>query len=522
VLPTPRKAIIGSLVFALGAGYFVVGHYTYKVPVGLDPSGFIAGEAVHSLALRLVPGLESAMPGVGLLVLPILGIGAAVFFGVWAAVRSHSDDVDRARRSFLTGAGTGAGMALGSMIVASCVGFARGMFGLGQGGRGWAAISKYINDEEIVKTAPVWKPDWKGSTVQSHRRFGRTGWSVSDIVLGTGQIRGEGGENVARMAVDRGVNYIDTSPDYSATGSEQAVGRAIRGRRDRLFVATKFCTPRGHLGAGSPVSKYKGVVEASLGRLGTDYVDLCHIHSCDSVERLMDENAHEAFDQLKAEGKVRFLGFSSHTPNLVEVANTAIDSGRFDVMMLAYHHGLWAPLPDIIARARSEQDMGVVAMKTLKGAKHQGLADFRDEANSYSQAALKWTLSNPNVSCAVISFFEPQHVDEYLFASGKALTREDVSILEKYDRLILGSYCAPHCGQCLDSCPEGLPIHDVLRHRMYFEDYGWEKEGMRLYARLQKNAAACASCSAPCLGACPIGVPIQERMIGAHQMLELA
>ena len=166
--------------------------------------------------------------------------------------------------------------------------------------------------------------------------------------------------------------------------------------------------------------------------------------------------------------------------------------------------------------------MGVVAMKTLKGAKHQGLVDFRDEVDAYSQAALKWTLSNPDVSCAVISFFEPQHVDEYLFASGRAVTADDVAMLEKYDRQILGSYCSPHCGECLDSCPAGLAIHDVLRHRMYFEDYGWEKEGMRLYAQLAKNASVCASCSAPCLGSCPVGVPIQERMAGAHRMLTLA
>jgi aryl-alcohol dehydrogenase-like predicted oxidoreductase len=408
------------------------------------------------------------------------------------------------------------------MVVAGGVAAARGLFGLGHGGRGWADISKHINDPEIVKTHPVWKPLWKGAVVRSHRRFGRTGWDVSDIVLGTGRIRDEDGEKVARMAIARGVNYIDTSPDYSAAGSEQAVGRAIRGKRDQLFIATKFCTPIGHLGSGSPVAKYKGVVEASLRRLGTDYVDLCHIHSCDSVQRLMDENAHEAFDRMKAEGKVRFLGFSSHTPNLVEVANAGVDSGRFDVMMLAYHHGVWAPLPGIIARARSEQDMGVVAMKTLKGAKHQGLADFRDEADVYSQAALKWALSNPDVSCAVISFFKPQHVDEYLFASGKAVTPEDVAVLEKYDRQILGSYCSPHCGECLDSCSQGLPVHDVLRHRMYFEDYGWEKEGMRLYSLLPKNAAGCESCSAPCLGTCPVGVPIQERMIGAHRMLTLS
>jgi len=122
----------------------------------------------------------------------------------------------------------------------------------------------------------------------------------------------------------------------------------------------------------------------------------------------------------------------------------------------------------------------------------------------------------------VISFFKQQHVDEYLHASGRAVTVADTAILEEYDRRILGSYCAPHCGECLDACPEGLAVHDVLRHRMYFEDYGWEKEGMRLYSRLEKNAAVCSSCSAPCLGSCPVGVPIQDRMTGAHELLTLS
>jgi predicted aldo/keto reductase-like oxidoreductase len=56
---------------------------------------------------------------------------------------------------------------------------------------------------------------------------------------------------------------------------------------------------------------------------------------------------------------------------------------------------------------------------------------------------------------------------------------------------------------------------------MYFEDYGWEKEGMLLYSRLGKNAWACAGCSAPCLGSCPVEIPIQERMRGAHELLTL-
>jgi predicted aldo/keto reductase-like oxidoreductase len=218
---------------------------------------------------------------------------------------------------------------------------------------------------------------------------------------------------------------------------------------------------------------------------------------------------------------VRFLGFSTHTPNLVEVTNRAIDPGRFDVMMLACHHGIWAPLPELIRRARSEQDLGVVAMKTLKGAKHRGLENFQPYAESYAQAALRWVLSNPDVSCAVISFFELQHVDEYLSASGRPLRAQHLAPLRRYDRRIPGSYCAPHCGQCLSSCPEGLPIHDVLRHRMDFEDDGWEKEGMRLYASLARQADVCAGCSAPCAGTCPQGIPIRERMLGAHELLTL-
>ena len=203
------------------------------------------------------------------------------------------------------------------------------------------------------------------------------------------------------------------------------------------------------------------------------------------------------------------------------MTDAGIKSGRFDVMMLAYHHGIWPALGELIHRARTEQDMGVVAMKTLKGAKHRGLESFQPFAESYSQAALKWALSNQDVSCAVVSFYELQHVDEFLYASGKPFTEADAAVLRKYDGEIAGTYCAPHCGACLGSCPENVPIHDVLRHRMYFEDYGWEKLAMEGYAKLPQDASPCLSCSAPCAGSCPFGVKIQERNVGAHDLLTL-
>ena len=502
----------------LGFGYFALGPILYSLFIGLDWGAYPGGHAIEKLFRGLGYAGDHAISGVFWLLLGLLAVIVVTFVAARGRARAGADP---GRRKLLTGAATGALAAVGAAALAGGGAALRSLFGWGRDDTGWGPVNRGIQAEGIETTSPSYPESWKGARVAAYRTLGRTGWRISDVVVGSGRIREQKGTDIVRLALERGVTYVDTSPDYSATGSEESVGKAIAGMRDKVFVATKWCTPWGHLGAGTSVAEYESVIEGSLGRLGTDYVDLVHVHSCDEVPRLMDPNMHEAFDRLKQAGKVRFLGFSSHTPNLVDVAEAAIASGRFDVMMLAYHHGIWPKLGELIQRARHEQDMGVVAMKTLKGAKHNGLAGFREHADAYSQAALRWVLSNPEVSAAVISFSEFQHVDEYLRASGGALRPEDVAILERYDALVAGTYCAPHCGACLGSCPEQLAIDDVLRHRMYFEDYGDQKEAMRLYARLEKNASVCVSCSAPCTGVCPIGVPIQERMIGAHELLQL-
>jgi|AP95_1055475.scaffolds.fasta_scaffold09344_2 predicted aldo/keto reductase-like oxidoreductase len=517
-------AILGLCLLVGGVvGYFVIGSLLYDTAIGLNASAYPVGAAFQHFAEALVGTLSNTVSGlvwVAVIVLLLFGLSFAwMRHAVRAKQAAASGDL--ARRSFLAGTASGLAAALGATAMGAGAGLARMFGGVGNQGRGWDEPLQQIFGGNVTYTHPEPQASWEGSRVMAHRRLGRTGWEVSDIALGTGRISGEKGENIARQALDRGVNYFDTAPDYSGAGSEEAMGRAIRGVRGDLFIATKFCTPQGHLPVGTPVQGYIDAVNGSLSRLGTDYVDLVHIHSCDTVARLLDPNVQEAFDRLREQGKVRFLGFSSHTPRLVEVANAAIDSGRFDVMMLAYHFGIWPQIPAIIERARSQADMGVVAMKTLKGARHRGLEDFQPFADSYSQAALKWALSNPDVSCAVVSFFELQHVNEFLFASGQSFERRDASLLERYDREIAGTHCAPHCGVCLDSCPEGVPIDDVLRQRMYFEDYGWEKIAIEQYAKLGTNASACASCPAPCLTSCPLSIDIRERNAGAHNMLSL-
>jgi len=394
--------------------------------------------------------------------------------------------------------------------------------GLFSGLLGVGSILKYRTQLFLIPSAPTEaetpRPEWSGACVQSYRPLGRTGWKMSDISFGTAHVRDP---EVVRMALDRGVNYFDTSPDYSDAESERVVGEGVRGRRDKVFLASKFCTPGGHLPTDSKVEDIVAAVEASLGRLGTDYLDLCHIHACNDVERLMAPTFHEAFDRLKEQGKVRFMGVSSHTPELETVMHKAVDSGRFHVIMVAYNFSNWPDLSNIIGKAY-DKGVGFVAMKTLKGAYHTVLADFTpDDRNSFTQAAFKWVQSNDKVSGLVVSMSKAAHLDEYLFASGKAVEPKDLAVLERYDQLVAHQYCRPGCGECLDSCPAGLPINDVLRYSMYYEGYGSERVAMNKYAALgaARQAAICAGCSAPCQAACPFEIAIKDRMVRAHRML---
>jgi predicted aldo/keto reductase-like oxidoreductase len=478
--------------------------------LGYAGPGIYIAEMVEGIDRSMMPLYPSILFGVALLISLVMTVWWAMSIQPKATNDEPTATQGLGRRRFLLGGAALTGGVAGA-AVATVSKFS-----------GWMTVTSPALREPTALIDPNPKDEWQGSRIKSYRKFGSTGFEISDICIGAGQItRHPDPVRFLQSALDRGVNYIDTSPDYAGTKSEIAIGKAIQGRRDDLFIATKWCTSDGHVRQGSSVETYVKSIEDSLKRLNSDYVDLVHVHSCDSVGRLLDPNVHEAFDRMKQQGKVRFMGVSTHTPNLEEVARAAIDSERFDVMMLAYHHGAWPNQQAIIDDAAAK-GIGVVAMKTLKGAKHRGLADFRPEADSYCQAAFKWVLANPSVSSLVISFYENQHIDEYLYASGGKLTDQDLAILEKYDSLIAGTHCFAHCGDCLGACPEKIAINDVLRHRMYFEDYGDQKQAMQLYAKLDKRADICITCSAPCTGACPASVPIQERMLGAHELLTLA
>src|SRR5215207_9168435 len=145
-----------------------------------------------------------------------------------------------------------------------------------------------------------------------YRRLGRSGLFVSTMTLGTMTFGGRGGfeavgsTDVATatrqvdMCLDAGVNLFDTADIYAGGESEEILGQAISGRRDRVLLATKARMPVG-----------EGPNEASLRRLGTDYIDLYQTHEWDGVTPL--EETLEMLDTLVRSGKVRYVGCSNHS-----------------------------------------------------------------------------------------------------------------------------------------------------------------------------------------------------------------
>ena len=150
------------------------------------------------------------------------------------------------------------------------------------------------------------------------RRFGKTGWMVSEISLGTWQVGGKWGsgfndklaEEIINTAIDLGVNFIDTADVYEGGKSEAAVARVVRRRSERVYVATKcgrFLNP--HINEAYTPAALRKFVESSLKNTGLETLDLIQLH-CPPREVFYRPEIFESFDRLREEGKIRHLGVS--------------------------------------------------------------------------------------------------------------------------------------------------------------------------------------------------------------------
>ena len=367
--------------------------------------------------------------------------------------------------------------------------------------------------------------------VRRYVTLGRTELAISDISFGSSRLR-TGEEHLVSHALDLGINYFDTAESYGRRQSEQVLGNALRGKRDRVVIASKT-----RAGASARKESIMGALDGSLRRLGTDYVDIYFNHAVNDTAKLDNPEWFEFVEHAKQQGKIRFTGMSGHAGHLIECLDHAFDMDMVDVVLIAHNFGqdpafydqftrgfdlvVRQPgLPRVLARAKS-LGVGVVAMKTLMGARLNDMRPYERDGASFAQAAFRWTLANPDVDALIISMTSTADIDEFLGASGwRALARGDRALLDTYARLNGASYCRHACNDCEGACPYGVPIADVLRTRMYATDYGDLAFARDEYAALSANAAACLGCSGePCRDACSHGLDIPGLCAPTHRML---
>jgi aryl-alcohol dehydrogenase-like predicted oxidoreductase len=208
-----------------------------------------------------------------------------------------------------------------------------------------------------------------------YRTLGKSGVQVSELCLGAMMFGAWGNPDerechqIVCSALDAGINFIDTADVYSSGASEEIVGRAIKGRRDAVVLATKFHSRMGdqpNMG-GSSRRWIMRAVEASLRRLGTDWIDLYQAHRPDPT--CVIEETLDAASDLVRQGKVRMLGLSNFPAEQIVEACWAVErrrTARVWANQCAYSLFVRGPERDVLPTCQRQQ-MSVLAWSPLNG-----------------------------------------------------------------------------------------------------------------------------------------------------------
>lgn len=288
-----------------------------------------------------------------------------------------------------------------------------------------------------------------------YRRLGRTGLEVSEVGLGALElgrdwgipIEGDFGRpeerdaiTLVQRALELGINLIDTAPAYQI--SEERVGKAIKGHRQDVYLATKvgehYSDERGFwydYGA----SAVRASIEQSLRRLQTDTIDLLQIHSA-SVEIIRQGEVLDVMQRFQQAGHVRFIGMSGDD----HAAQAAIENGNYDTVQVVYNIFNQQPRHTVFPLSE-EHDIGVIIMVPLGHGvitKKSEYLDAKDQARvraldfliqpdrTLAQAALQFVLAAPAVSTAIPGTRKIANVESNVAATAGTLSPDEIQRLE--------------------------------------------------------------------------------------------
>jgi aryl-alcohol dehydrogenase-like predicted oxidoreductase len=315
-----------------------------------------------------------------------------------------------------------------------------------------------------------------------YRQLGRSGLRVSTLTLGTMTFGGRGGfravgatdvdgaRRQVDMCLDAGVNLFDTADVYSGGVSEEITGEVIRGRRDSLLLSTKVRMSMGDGPNDAGLSRQHIIsgCEASLRRLGTEHIDIYHVHEWDGQTRL--EETLSALDTLVSAGKVRYLAASNYAGWQLMKALALADSrgferfaaqqiyysleardAEFELVPLSVDQGLgilvWSPLAGGLLSGKYRRDASPSG-NTRHVSGEWDEPPVRDRERLYdtievlvdvagahgaspAQVALAWLLGRPAVTSLVIGARTDEQLADNLGAAELTLTADERAALDK-------------------------------------------------------------------------------------------
>ena len=339
-------------------------------------------------------------------------------------------------------------------------------------------------------------------------------------------------EDIVKHAFNRGVRYFDTAESYHGGDSEVSIGNALGSVRHEIIIGSKTKAKTYENKKDFMLS-----LEGSLKRLRTDYIDIYFNHAVNSIARLQNTEWWEFIDKAKEQGKIRYSGVSGHGSNLADCLEYCIDRNLVDVILSAFsfaqdpkfleklrhtfHFVAINPrLPEVLKKAK-DKGIGVIAMKTLAGARLNDMRPYEDNNLTYAQAAIKWSLNTKLADAAIISMTSESLIDELaMFDSNNINQVKSYNLLEKYFSLNSKNICPPGCDICNNVCPNDVNISDVMRSKMYAVDYKNARKALVSYSQIANNASDCLSCSGePCLNKCGYDLDIKNLNNFTHKLL---
>jgi aryl-alcohol dehydrogenase-like predicted oxidoreductase len=320
-----------------------------------------------------------------------------------------------------------------------------------------------------------------------YRQLGRSGLRVSTFTLGTmgfggtgwaapvGNVDVDGAREEIAIAKDAGVNMIDTADSYSDGLAEEILGQALGKSRDQWLISTKVTQPTGDTQNDYGASRYHIIrgAEASLRRLGTDHIDLYHLHGWDGQTRL--EETLGALDELVRSGKVRYIacsnfgawqmvkalgvadanGFERFAANQIYYSLQGRDA-EIDIVPASIDQGVgllvWSPLAGGLLSGKYRR--GVVPDNNRRQLGDWGEPPVYDEDKLYdtievvvkigethgvspAQVALAYTMQKPGVTSLIVGARTPEQLRDNLAAADLELTAEEIKALDDVSKLPL-------------------------------------------------------------------------------------